>query len=184
MLTIVIPEGETFDEKQQRFIKTPSYTLKLEHSLLSLWKWESKHHVNFINNKNLSDADVMDYIKCMTLSPVDDICYSLLTAENIMQIKDYIEDPMTATTFYDPYAKVGPPNKEIVTAEVIYSSMIILGIPIDIFEKRHLNHVTTLIKVCSEKQDPDSKSKVNPKNIASHYQELNRARRAKLNTKG
>lgn len=184
MLTITIPEGESYDEKEHRFIKTPSYVLKLEHSLLSLWKWESKHHVYFINNKNLSNDDIIDYIKCMTLNQVDEKCYSLLTKENIIEITEYIENPMSATTFYDPYSKGSSGKNEIVTAEVIYSSMIILGIPIDIFEKRHLNHLTTLIRVCSEKQDPESKSKINPKNIANHYQELNRMRKAKLNTKG
>lgn len=183
MLVIEIPESEIYDEKTQRFVKTQSYTLKLEHSLLSLWKWESKHHVHFLNNKKLTNEDVMDYIKCMTLNQVDSKCYDYLTAKNINDIKDYIEDPMSATTFYDPFAK-SHGKQEIVTAEVIYSSMIILGIPIDIFEKRHLNHLTTLIKVCSEKQDPDSKSKINPRTVANHYQELNRMRKAKLGTKG
>ena len=165
--------------------KTNSFTLRLEHSLLSLYKWESKHHVHFLENKDLTNDDIMDYIKCMTLNQVDDKCYRFLTINDINKIKEYISDPMTATTFYNPYEKSGENKKEIITAEVIYSSMIILGIPVDIFEKRHLNHLLTLIRVCSEKQNPDnSKSKINPNDVMKHYSEMNKARKAQMKLKG
>lgn len=178
MKKIVIPGGDVFNEKTQRFEKISPCVLKLEHSLLSLDKWESKHHVPFLENEHTND-EIIDYIKCMTLNQdqVDDKYYNFLTAENIREIKDYIADPMTATTFYDPYAKNNNGSKEIVTAECIYSSMIILGIPIEIFEKRHLNKLITLIKVCKEQQNPDNGSnKVNQQDVMRHYSELNRAR--------
>ena len=183
MLSLTIPGGEVYNEGTCKFEKIEPCTLKLEHSLLSLYKWEAKHHVHFLDNKNLTEDDVFDYIKCMTINPVDDKVYNYLTQENIKAIKDYIEDPMTATTFYDPFAKKEgeAPKKEIITAEIIYSSMIILNIPIDIFEKRHLNHLLTLIKVCREKQDPDTdkKNKVNSADMMRHYSELNKSRIAK-----
>ena len=184
MLTIIIPEQEAFNEKTNSFVKIKPCELKLEHSLLSLWKWESKHHKYFLENKDLNSEEIIDYIRCMTLNKVDDYVYDFLTEKNIEDIKEYLVDPMSATWFSDS-KKPQTGRKEIVTAELIYSSMIILNIPVEIFEKRHLNHVLTLIRVCSEKQNPDTnKNKQNPKEVLQHYSELNKARKAKLNTKG
>ena len=186
MLTITIPGGDVYNEETHTFETINSCTLKLEHSLLSLYKWESKHHTPFLDNDHTNE-EILDYIKCMTTNQVDERCYDHLSFENVEKIKKYIEDPMTATTFYDPFQNEGNNSgqKEIVTAEVIYSSMIILGIPIDIFEKRHLNHLITLIKVCKEKQDPDAgKNKVSQGDIMRHYSEVNKARRAAAKAKG
>ena len=177
MLQITIPEQETYDEKTQKFIKVKSCNLKLEHSVLSLWKWESKHHKYFINNENLSIDEIIDYIKCMTLNQVDEYYYNFLTEENLDEIKKYLKDPMTATWFSDDGKPGGRRNNEIITAEVIYASMIVLGIPVDIFEKRHINHVLTLIRVCNEKENPDVK-KENPNDTLRRYSELNKARKA------
>lgn len=185
MKEIVIPEGEAYNEKTNKFVKIPSCTLKIEHSLLSLQKWESKHHKYFIDNLTITESELIDYIKCMTInSNVPDYIYDYLTTENINEIRAYMEDKMTATWFREDEKKVNKP-KEIITSEVIYASMISLGIPIDIFEKRHLNHVLTLIRVCGEMQDPDKdKKKRSLKEQAQHYSELNKARKAKLGTKG
>lgn len=184
MLTITIKGGEAYNEKTNKFVTIPPKTIKLEHSLLSLQKWESKHHKYFIGNKDLSYEEHLDYIKCMTInSDVEDYIYDFLSNENMREIKEYIEDPMTGTFFND---SLTPKNKkkEIVTAEVIYSSMIILGIPVELFEKRHLNHLIALIRVCNEKQNPDSNKNVNERDLARHYSELNKARRAQMKTKG
>lgn len=183
------PRDDAFDESKNMFVKIPGATLKIEHSLLSLAHWEQKHHKYFLDNKDLTTDEIIDYIKCMTLNQVDDYVYSFLTDENIKEIKDYINDPMTATWFSeDPFEQYKKPNKEIITAEVIYSSLIILNIPVDLFEKRHLNHVLTLIRVCNEKQNAglnDNKKKhTNDYELMKHYSELNKARKAKLGTKG
>lgn len=180
MLIITIPEQEAFNEKTQTFIKLNSSTLKLEHSLLSLQKWESKHHKYFIGNESLSNDEILDYIRCMTLNQVENYVYDFLTKENIKEIIDYTKDSMTATFFSEESKK---DKKDIVTAEVIYSSMIALGIPVDLFEKRHLNHLLTLIRVCSEMQNPKENKKTE-KDLARHYSEINKARKAKLNTRG
>jgi len=186
MLTIVIPEQEAFNEKLEKFVKAGPYTLKLEHSLLSLQKWESKHHKYFIDAEGLSPEEILDYIRCMTLNQVDNNVYDFLTKENIEEIMEYIKDPMTATFFYEDPNKPKPiRKKEVITAECIYSSMILLGIPVDIFEKRHLNHLLTLIRVCNEKQNPDSnKGKASQQDMAKYYSDLNKARKAKLHTRG
>lgn len=184
MLIIDIPEMEAFNEKTNKFIKLPARTLKLEHSLLSLAKWEGKHHKYFIDNKELNADEILDYIKCMTINDVEDYIYDYLSADHIKQITEYMKNPMTATWFSDDGK--GSRNHEIITAEVIYSSMIILGIPVELFEKRHLNHLLTLIRVCNEKQNPESKSnkKMNSYDTAKYYSELNKARKAKLGTRG
>ncbi len=184
MLTIVVPEQEAFDEETGSFVKIPSHTLKLEHSLLSLHKWESKHHKHFIDNKELNHEEILDYIRCMTLNQTDDYIYNFLTPENNQEIMDYIGDKMTATFFYeDSLPKEGGiKKKDIVTSEIIYASMITLNIPVEIFEKRHLNHVITLIRVCKEMQDPNAgkSKKMSQADLARHYSEINKARKAKL----
>ena len=191
MLVIKIPpRDDAFDEKTNSFVTIPGATLKLEHSLLSLYKWESKHHKYFMDNKELTSEEILDYIKCMTLNQVEDYVYDFLTNDNLKEIKAYIDDPMTATWFSeDPFAQYKKPaSKEIITAEVIYSSMIILNIPVEIFEKRHLNHVLTLIRVCNEKQnaglDDKNKKHTNDYDTLRRYSELNKKRKAELGTKG
>jgi hypothetical protein len=180
MKEITIPaRKDAYDEETNTFVSIKSCTLKLEHSLLSIWKWESKHHKYFLENHDLSYEEILDYIKCMTLNQVDENVYKFLTKENIKEIKEYIEDPMTATWFDDsmnPNKRTGP--KEIVTAEVIYSSMFILNIPLE-FEKRPINHLLTLIRVCNDKQNPeDNKHKMSEQELFRHYNELNKKRKA------
>ena len=91
MLTITIPAQEAYDESTERFVETKECTLKLEHSLLSLWKWESKHHKYFLDNEDLTAEEIIDYVKCMTINQVDNSAYDCLTKENINEIKNYLK---------------------------------------------------------------------------------------------
>lgn len=184
MLTITIKAGELFSETDSRIIEVEETKLVLEHSLLSLTKWEEKWHIPFIGNKDLTDEMILDYIKCMTITQnVNPIVYQFLSVENIEQIKKYIADPMTATWFSD-----GSQNgtkgmgREVVTAEVIYCWMIACGIPFEC-QKWHLNKLTTLIRVCSEKNNPNKK-KMTVEQTMRQNRELNALRRAQLNSKG
>lgn len=180
MLEIIIPGGELWDEAEQTFIQTKSQTLKLEHSLVSISKWESKWHKPFLSTKEKTYEETLDYIKCMTLSQnIDPDVYKRVTRSNIDQIKDYINNPMTATTFYE--RKKGPSNKEIVTAELIYYWMTELNIPVE-FQKWHLNKLLTLIRVCEIKRQP--RKKRSSREIMSMNAALNAARRQELNSKG
>ena len=184
MLTIVVPAQEAYDESTGRFVETKECTLKLEHSLLSLQKWESKHHKYFLDNEELTVEEITDYVRCMTINQVEDSVYDCLTKENIDEIKNYLKDPMTATFFYEDPNKPKSKKKQIVTAECIYSSLILLNIPVELFEKRHLNHVITLIRVCKEDQNPEQPKKTNINDTLRRYSEINKARKAKLGTKG
>jgi len=180
MLQIVVPAGELWDESKQQFIEIKEQTLQLEHSLVSVAKWESKWHKAFLSDREKTEEETIDYVKCMTLTQnVKPEVYSLLTAKNFEQINAYIENPMTATRFFEDQTK--RPSRERITNEVIYYWMIALNIPQE-YQKWHLNRLLTLIRVCNIKNQPPKK--MNRREIMTRNAELNAARRKQLNTKG
>ena len=180
MLRITIPAVEQWDEIKQEFVFTKEQTLSLEHSLVSLSKWESKWCKPFLTKQEKTLEETLDYIKCMTLTQnVDPEVYNYLTNENIKEINEYIGAPMTATYFSDE--KTSKTSREQVTAELIYYWMIALNIPFEC-QKWHLNRLLTLIKVCNIKNQPPKKR--SKKDIMSRNAALNAARRKQLNTKG
>ena len=184
MLRIVIPAPvtEDWDEVNEEFVYQPAgkeQVLCLEHSLVSLSKWESKWCKPFLSSEK-TDEEFLDYIKCMTVSSnVSNDVYNRLTLENFREISDYINAPMTATTFSDDKTK--KPNREIVTAELIYYWMVSLNIPFEC-EKWHIKRLLTLIRVCEIKNNPPKKR--SRREIMSRNASLNAARRQQLNTKG
>ena len=181
MLQIVVPPGELYDEQHQEFLAMDKeQILQLEHSLVSLSKWESKWHKAFLGKEDKTTEEIMDYVRCMTLNKnVNPNAYRLLTKKNIEEISDYINDPMTATTFSSNNQKGH--NKEILTNEIIYYYMVAFGIPSE-YQKWHLNRLMTLIKVCDIKNQPQKK--MSKKEIMNRNAALNAARRKQLNSKG
>lgn len=180
MLQIVIPPQELFDEKNQEFINFKGQTLQLEHSLVSLSKWEAKWCKSFLSKQEKTHEETLDYIKCMTITQnVNPEAYNYLTQANIKEIQDYIAAPMTATSFYQN--NNNKTNSERVTSELIYYWMIALNIPFEC-QKWHLNRLLTLVRVCNVKNQPPSKK--SKKDIASRNAALNAARRKQLGTKG
>jgi oligoribonuclease NrnB/cAMP/cGMP phosphodiesterase (DHH superfamily) len=180
MLQIEVPAGEFWDEKSNQFVNTKATTLTLEHSLVSLSKWESKWCKPFLTKEEKTTAEILDYIKCMTLTQnVDPNIYMALSNDNIEQIKNYINHPHTATTIKeDPSA---PKTHEVITSELIYYWMIALNVPVE-FQKWHLNRLLTLIKVCNVKNAPPKK--MSQRQLMSRNAALNAARRQKLHSKG
>lgn len=155
MLRITIPACEYFNEETSEFIEMKEQMLQLEHSLVSLSKWESKWHKPFLDDKEKSLEETIDYIRCMTLTQnVDPLVYSRLTPKNIKEINDYLSNPMTATTFGEDKSK--STNREIITSELVYYWMIALNIPFEC-QKWHLNRLLTLIRVCNVKNQPEKK---------------------------
>lgn len=180
MLTLTIPAKEFWDESKSEFVYTKEQTLHLEHSLVSLSKWESKWNKAFLSNRDKTDEEILDYIKCMTLTPnASPDIYRYLTRDNFVEINDYIAAPMTATVFSDE--KTSKASREIVTAELIYYWMIALSIPFEC-QHWHLNRLLTLIKVCNIKNAPPKKR--SKREIMSRNAALNAARRKQLNTSG
>lgn len=168
-----------YDEKEKRFIDVKETKLQLEHSLVSISKWEAKWKKSFISTDNKTPEEWIDYFRCMTITQnVNPYVYSILTEDNISTIRDYIEDPMTATTFTDNKKSF---SRSIITSEQIYCLMLQYNIPIE-FQKWHLNRLTTLIRVCRIKME--GSSKLSKKESAERYRQLNEERKAKLHTRG
>lgn len=181
MLSIVIPASEKFNEATNEFVYTKETTLQLEHSLLSIAKWESKWHKPFLKDDSKSQEELIDYIRCMTLTQnVDQNVYLNITSKNLKEVENYINDPMTATTFRDN--KNNKKSKDIVTAEIIYYWMVAQNIPFEC-QKWHINRLLTLIKVCSIKNDTNPK-KMSKREAMSSNSALNKARRAASGSKG
>lgn len=181
MLQIDIPlTAEGWDEEKEEFVEPLYQTLELEHSLASLAKWESKWCKSFIESKDKTEEESLDYIKLMTLTPnVDPDIFNMLTKENVEQINDYINAPMTATTFKE--SRGGKRNNEFVTAETIYQWMTALQIPFDC-DKWHLNRLITLLRVSSVKNQPPKK--MSASEIMRRNDAINEQRLKQLNTKG
>ena len=179
MLTLTIPAREYWDEQKEEFVYQSKKTIQLEHSLVSLSKWESKWHKPFLSKDSKSKEEIEDYIRFMTITQnVNPDLYKSLTSDHYKQINAYIDDPMTATWFRKERQK---PTSEQVTAELIYYWMIALNIPFEC-QKWHLNKLLTLIKICNIKQQPDKK--MSKREILANNAALNAARRARLHTKG
>ena len=179
MLTILVPGQELFDEKTQTFTEIPAKELRLEHSLVSLSKWESKWKKPFLSPTPKTREETVDYVRYMTITQnVDPMVYQILTPQNIYEINRYIDDPMTATTFKKKPQKKG---SQVITSEIIYYWMIELGIP-ESFQTWHLNRLLTLIRVCDEKSQPGKK--MSKKDVMSQYRSINQARRRRTGTRG
>lgn len=181
MLQITVPiSPEGWDAEKEEFVAPQTKVLQLEHSLVSLSKWESKWHKPFLAKNNKTLEETIDYIKCMTITQnVNPNVYEHLTKQNMDMIGKYIDDSMTATFFTEE--KMRRTNSEIITSELIYYWMIALNIPFEC-QKWHLNRLLTLIKVCNIKNQPPRK--MSTRDRLSRNAALNEARRKKFNSKG
>lgn len=179
MLKITIPSIEQYDEVNNEFITSKEQILQLEHSLVSLSKWEAKWEKPFLSSGDKTSEESIDYIRCMTLTQnVDPSVYKFITPSIIDEVSKYISAPMTATTFNNEKKSH---SKEIITSELIYYWMVASNIPFEC-QKWHLNRLITLIKVCGIKNSPPKK--MSRSEILSRNKTLNEARRKALNTKG
>lgn len=183
MLTVTIPSGEIFDEKASKFISVKGTTIQLEHSLVSISKWESKWHKIFLDkDTNKTEEELIDYIRCMTLTQnVDPLVYYIIPSKQFDKIKSYLENPMTATTFNEENLKKifggkgSVKSNEKTTSEYIYYQMVALQIPFEC-QKWHINRLLTLIRICAIKNQPPKK--MSKSELADKYRSVNAARRA------
>ena len=188
MLEILIPKSQIInDETGEIYTAEKDWHLTLEHSLLSVQKWESKWHVAFLNRGTRTFEQTIDYLRCMSLTPnvPDEVFYCIPKAE-LERVLKYVEDPMTATRVNDESPgqtvygrKMG---KEVVTAEVIYYWMISMNIPFE-YRKWHLNQLLTLIRVINAKNQP-KKKKRSMRSVLEEYRSINEANKARFHTEG
>ena len=180
MLRITIPADEFWDEVNEEFIYQKGLTLQLEHSLVSISKWESNWKKPYLSKEPKTKAETLDYIKCMTVSKnVKPEVYSFLTNENIEQILAYIGDSMTATRL--PENKSGKGSGEQITSELVYYWMTQWNIPPE-YQKWHFSRLITLIQICNIKNQPAKK--MSKSEIMQRNASINAARRKKFNTRG
>ena len=184
MLKITIPGTENWDKENQEFVYTDNVELELEHSLVSLSKWEEEFEKPFLSDTPKTTEETLAYFRHMTLTPdISPDVYLKLTNANVEAVNDYIGAKRTATWFNETNRK-RPVRKETVTSEIIYNWMLDLKIPFD-RETWHLNKLITLIKVRNEKNAPNQKgNKMSPREIAARNRELNAKRKAQMGTNG
>jgi hypothetical protein len=180
MLTITVGATEIFDEETGTFGSHGGFELQLEHSLVSLSKWESIHEIPFLGPDQKTPEQLISYIECMVLTenPPGNFL-DALSKENIDEVQTYIDRKMTATWFseIEPQTK----NREIITSELIYYWLTAFKIPFTC-ETWHLNRLFTLIRIASLKQDKPKK--MSRAEIARRNRELNEQRKSQLGTKG
>jgi len=180
VLEIVIPKTEFYDEKTEMFVDIDEQTLQLEHSLVSVSKWEAKWHKAFLKKQEKTNEEFKDYIRCMTLNNVDPLVYSVLTVKNYNDINEYINAKMTAS-YISEKTEDGAKASDTVTSDLIYYWMVALQIPFEC-QYWHLDKLLTLVKICNIKNKQPSKKKGKP-NLA-HRSALNAQRRAHAHSKG
>lgn len=188
MLEITIPASEFYNEEKNEFVTIDKpQILQLEHSLISISKWEEKWAIPYFSEKYKKTTEqVYDYIRCMTINKnVNPAVYENLTSDNINAINDYIKAKHTATWFStdekNSFINKGGRNSDVITSEIFYYWMIALQIPFDC-EKWHINRLITLIRVCQEKNEPAKK--MSKAELLKRNRSLNAARRAALKSKG
>lgn len=180
MLPLTIKEAEYFDEEKQEFIHIDEQHLRLEHSLVSVSKWEAKWKKPFLTKDKRTHEESVDYIRFMTITQnVNPLVYEFLPDSIIDRVQEYIDDSMTATIIK---ATPKPGNRQIITSEIIYYWMTCFNIPFDPCEKWHLNRLLCLIEVCNEKNQKPKKMSRNEQ--FSSNSALNAARKAKAHSKG
>jgi hypothetical protein len=180
MLIIKVSEVELYDEKSEEFDTEGGTTLELEHSLVSLSKWESEFEKPFLGKDPKTGEEVVAYVKAMTLTPnVSEEVFAQLSNENFEAINKYIDAKMTATWFSEQPG--APRTREVITAELVYYWMTVFNIPFEC-ENWHLNRLFTLIRICNIKQAKPKK--MSRTEMAQRNRQLNAQRKKQLGTTG
>lgn len=178
MLKIILPETDCWDDSKQEFFTYPGNTMLLEHSLLAISRWETKYHKPFLDKREKSEEELLYYIRCMSLNDMLEEGDAIMIASNqdvLKKIKEYLDDPATATTIKKRPSGT-PKSNSFVTSELIYYWMVSLQIPFEC-EKWNLNRLIKLIEVCDAKNTPAKK--MSRSDLMARHRSTNAARRAK-----
>jgi hypothetical protein len=180
MLTLTVGATDVFDDEEGSFKTHGGVELQLEHSLVSLSKWESIHEIPFLGPKAKTPEQLASYFECMVLTPNPPGDFlQRLSKDNVDEVQTYIDRKMTATWFSELEPKTR--NQETITAELVYYWMTVYKIPFTC-ETWHLNRLFTLIRIASLKQQKPKK--MSRGEIARRNRELNEQRKAQMKTSG
>lgn len=179
MLELKIPEAEYYDESTNSFVQLPAATLRFEHSLLAISKWESKYEKPFLSNGEKTPKELLDYFQCMRLDDGPPRDLHRLPESSIKDLHRYMNLKYSATTFRD--RPNGARSGEVVTSELMYYWLTVYQIPFEC-ETWHLNRLMALIRICSIKNAP--KKKMRRSEILAQNRALNEQRLAQMGTTG
>lgn len=178
---LIIESEEMFNERTREFIPAgENIVVELEHSLVSLSKWESEYQKPFLSKGEKTVDELLGYLNAMVLTPnVGPEIFKKCTQRNIDEIQWYIDSPQTATTFGSMPESRGP--GEVITSELIYYWMVAFTIPWEA-QYWHLNRLFALIRICNIKNGKPKK--MSRREMAERNARLNAERKAKLGTSG
>ena len=179
MLSIKLPENEVFDDNAAKFVRQPELVLQLEHSLLSISKWESAYEKPFLKSERMSQAELLYYIQCMRLDDGHISDLLRLNEKDFKRIGEYMNAKNSSTTFYEP-EESGRSRGETITSELVYYWMVTFQIPFEA-ETWHFQRLMALIKICSVK---NSNKKVRRRDVAAQNRALNAQRLAQNGGRG
>lgn len=179
MLVITIPAVDYYDDKAKRFVSAEAFTIKLEHSLASISKWESITLKPFLTDTPKTPEELLTYIQAMSEEEIPPEILKNLSQENVEAINGLINDKKTATWFRESSNR--SKSSEIVTSELIYYYMSSYGIPYEA-QYWHFNRLLTLIRVFNEKNAPQKK--MGRRELADQRRQLNAARQKASGTTG
>lgn len=155
-------------------------TLKFEHSLLSISKWEAKYKKAFLGTTQKTPIEMIEYYEEMLVSPANRELVYLLEPDQLEELTNYVNSQRTASSVPDLDGRPSP-FREIVTSELIYYWMVALNIPFEA-EKWHLSRLMMLIRITNFKQTPPEKQ--NKAQMMAKMREINEQRKAQYNTTG
>ena len=182
MLTINVPAQEFYDSRKGMFFNTKPVSLRMEHSLISISKWEAFWEKPFLKTAGLTPgisgiAEERHYLKCMVIGEVPKYIPDILMQNHMKEIHEYIAKPHSATKVYRHGPQTG--KRQIITTELIYYWMINFGIPMEC-QRWHFNRLLMLIDVCNVKsQQASNKGKMSNAEASRYIAAANKARMGK-----
>ena len=178
-LKIFIPEKELWDDSRGEFISTKEHRLTLEHSLVSLTKWESKWCKPFLSPEEKTQEEIMDYVRCMIMDEdvEDEIVYAFTPAE-MKKVEAYIAKDQTGTTIPETKDSNEPRSNELMTSELIYYYLGQIQCLSPTIENWHLSRTLMLIRVASFKQKPEKE--LNKKEALAQCEDIREANMRKF----
>lgn len=179
MLEILFDESELFNSKTNEIYVFSKKTIRFEHSLIAISKWEEKYRKSFVESTKSID-EVVYYAWCMCLDDIEYEEFTMRLNQQILnKISDYISDTPTATKV----PLIGDKNHkgDKITSELIYYWLTIHNIPFSV-ESWNFHRMMALIEIAIFKSTPPKKR--SNAEILRERRELNERRLKEMKSHG